>query len=108
MKLAASLALAMLARQEVPRCVLSAYDTTSITFGPEYIVPKPFDPRVLLWVASAVAQAAMETGMARKPLKITEYRQSLNVRVPRDIRDSVGPDCTDCDTCCRNVEPAIA
>ena len=68
MKIAAAKALAELARQEVPESVSRAYAGQKFTFGPEYIIPKPFDPRVLLWVAPAVAQAAMDTGVARKPI----------------------------------------
>ncbi len=68
MKIAAAKALAALAQQEVPESVSRAYAGQKFTFGPEYIIPKPFDPRVLLWVAPAVAQAAMDTGVARKPI----------------------------------------
>jgi malate dehydrogenase (oxaloacetate-decarboxylating)(NADP+) len=68
MKLAASRALAALAKQEVPDSVTKAYAGQKFTFGPEYIIPKPFDPRVLLWVAPAVAQAAMDTGVAKQPI----------------------------------------
>ncbi|MCC6513690.1 MAG: NADP-dependent malic enzyme, partial [Geothrix sp.] len=68
MKIAAAKALAALARQEVPESVSRAYAGQKFSFGPEYIIPKPFDPRVLLWVAPAVAQAAMDTGVARKPI----------------------------------------
>src|SRR5581483_8283672 len=62
MKLAATRALASLAKEDVPDSVLRAYSVERIEFGREYIIPKPFDPRVLIWEASAVAQAAMETG----------------------------------------------
>ena len=65
MKIAAVHALASLAKEDVPDSVLSAYGDKHIRFGPEYIIPKPFDPRVLLWEAPAVAKAAMETGVAR-------------------------------------------
>ncbi|MBP7147414.1 MAG: NADP-dependent malic enzyme [Acidobacteria bacterium] len=64
MKLAASRALAELARTDVPDEVCAAYGTQELRFGPEYILPKPLDPRVLLWVAPAVAQAACDTGVA--------------------------------------------
>jgi len=77
MKLAATHALAALTREDVPDSVCQAYGVEKIQFGPEYIVPKPFDPRVLVWVASAVAQAAMETGVARQPIDLTEYRERL-------------------------------
>jgi len=81
MKLAASHALAELARQTVPESVLRAYNQGHFHFGPEYIIPKPFDPRVLPWVATAVAKAAMETGVARKPVDIDQYRESLEARM---------------------------
>lgn len=68
MKLAAVHALAKLAREDVPERVSAAYGGQSFTFGPEYIIPKPFDYRALLWVTPAVAKAAMETGVARKPI----------------------------------------
>ena len=82
MKLAAAKALAALAREDVPESVLKAYDTDSMEFGPEYIIPKPVDPRVTLWVAPAVAKAAMDTGVAR--IKIEDfdtYRDQLVVRL---------------------------
>jgi malate dehydrogenase (oxaloacetate-decarboxylating)(NADP+) len=69
MKLAAVHALAKLAREEVPDSVSKAYGNEKFTFGPNYIIPKPFDPRVLLHVAPAIAQAAMETGVARLPIE---------------------------------------
>jgi malate dehydrogenase (oxaloacetate-decarboxylating)(NADP+) len=65
MKLAASKALAALAREDVPDSVLKAYNLESLKFGRDYIMPKPFDPRVLLWEAPAVAEAAMKSGVAR-------------------------------------------
>jgi len=77
MKLAATHALAALTREDVPDSVCQAYGVEKIEFGPEYIVPKPFDPRVLVWVASAVARAAMETGIARQPVDLEEYRERL-------------------------------
>ena len=69
MKLAAVHALAKLTREDVPERVSAAYGGQSFTFGPEYIIPKPFDPRVLLWVTPAVAKAAMDSGVARLPIK---------------------------------------
>lgn len=69
MKLAAVDALARLAREDVPEKVSLAYGGKDFHFGPEYIIPKPFDPRVLMWVAPAVAQAAIDTGVARLPIK---------------------------------------
>ena len=68
MKLAAAQALASLAREEVPDSVSRAYSGQKFTFGREYIIPKPFDPRVLLWVAPAVAKAAMDSGVAKQPI----------------------------------------
>ncbi len=68
MKLAAVKALAALAREDVPDSVVRAYGGKSIHFGPEYIIPKPLDPRGLLWVTPAVAQAAVDSGVARIPL----------------------------------------
>jgi malate dehydrogenase (oxaloacetate-decarboxylating)(NADP+) len=77
MKLAATRALAALAKEDVPDSVCHAYGVGRIRFGPEYIIPKPFDPRVLVWEASAVAKAAMETGVARTPVDLVEYRERL-------------------------------
>jgi malate dehydrogenase (oxaloacetate-decarboxylating)(NADP+) len=77
MKMAASKALAQLAKENVPDDVARVYGVKSINFGPEYIIPKPFDARVLMWEASAVAKAAMETGVARKTVDIEEYRERL-------------------------------
>lgn len=82
MKIAASRALAKLAKQDVPDSVIRAYGGKKIEFGKEYIIPKPFDPRVLIWEATAVARAAMETGVARVPIKDFElYRDSLEARL---------------------------
>jgi malate dehydrogenase (oxaloacetate-decarboxylating)(NADP+) len=80
MKVAASRALAELTKEDVPDSVLRAYGLDSLKFGPEYIVPKPLDPRVILWESPAVAQAAMETGVARKQIDLDEYRQQLAFR----------------------------
>ena len=78
MKLAAVKALANLAKEDVPDPVAQAYDNKKFSFGPEYIIPKPFDPRVLMNVAPAVAKAAMDTDVARKPIKnFKAYRESL-------------------------------
>ena len=77
MKLAATKALAALAKEDVPDAVCHAYGVGRIRFGPEYIIPKPFDTRVLVWTASAVAKAAMETGVARTPVDLGEYRERL-------------------------------
>ena len=80
MKIAAARALAELAKEDVPDSVLAAYGETSIQFGPDYIIPKPLDPRVLLWEAPAVADAAMETGVANHPVDLEEYRDQLTRR----------------------------
>lgn len=81
MKVAAARALAELARQEVPESVLKAYGAERMGFGPDYLIPKPFDPRVLWTVAPAVAVAATEEGLARQPLAdVEEYRQRLRAR----------------------------
>ena len=81
MKLAATRALAALAKEDVPDSVLRAYGVDRMEFGREYIIPKPFDPRVLIWEAAAVAQAAMETGVAQKPVDIKQYREDLERRL---------------------------
>ena len=81
MKVAAARALADLAKQDVPDEVLRAYGGDPISFGPDYVIPKPFDPRVLLHVAPAVARAAMETGVARKRLDLDRYRDALEARL---------------------------
>jgi malate dehydrogenase (oxaloacetate-decarboxylating)(NADP+) len=82
MKIAASRALAQLAKQDIPDSVTRAYGGVKIEFGKEYIIPKPFDPRVLLWEATAVAKAAMDTCVARNPIKDFEaYRDSLEARL---------------------------
>ncbi len=80
MKLAATRALASLAKQDVPDSVLRAYGVDRLEFGRDYIIPKPFDPRVLTWEASAVAQAAMDTGVAQQPIDIQQYRDELERR----------------------------
>jgi malate dehydrogenase (oxaloacetate-decarboxylating)(NADP+) len=81
MKLAATRALAALAKEDVPDSVLRAYGADRMEFGREYIIPKPFDSRVLIWEASAVAQAAMETGVAQRPVDIKQYREDLEKRL---------------------------
>ena len=80
MKIAASRALADLAREDVPDEVTAAYGTRP-KFGPDYIIPVPFDPRLIFAVPSAVAQAAMDTGVARKPIvDMNAYREQLRSR----------------------------
>lgn len=82
MKKAAAMALARLAKEPVPLDVCKAYKTDKIEFGPEYIIPKPLDPRVLTWEAPAVAEAAMKSGVAKKPIdNFSKYRASLEKRV---------------------------
>jgi malate dehydrogenase (oxaloacetate-decarboxylating)(NADP+) len=81
MKVAASLALARLTKEPVPPEVCAAYGVKAIEFGRDYIVPKPFDPRVLLWEASAVAQAAMESGVALRPVDLGNYKKELQRRL---------------------------
>ena len=81
MKVAAANALAMLAREDVPDEVASAYDGARPRFGREYIIPAPFDPRLIRVVPAAVAKAAMETGVARKPIAdMDAYQASLSAR----------------------------
>jgi malate dehydrogenase (oxaloacetate-decarboxylating)(NADP+) len=81
MKLAATYALAALAKEDVPDSVCRAYSVDRLKFGNDYIIPKPFDPRVLVWEAAAVAKAAMETGVAQKPVDLAEYREQLEKRL---------------------------
>ena len=84
MKMAASYALAKLAKEDVPDSVIRAYGKDRIEFGREYIIPKPFDSRVLTWVAPAIAKAAMDSGVARNPIKdFEEYRDALEARLGR-------------------------
>lgn len=80
MKVAAAMALAALAKEAVPQEVLDAYGLTYLEFGPDYLLPKALDPRVLLWEAPAVAQAAMNSRVARKHIDIEQYRQQLAAR----------------------------
>ena len=84
MKMAAARALAALAKEEVPDSVAQAYGGRKFSFGPEYIVPKPFDPRVIEWEAVAVAQAACREGLAQKPITDWDaYRLNLRERMAR-------------------------
>ena len=83
MEIAATRALATLAREDVPDAVLRAYGLKRLSFGPEYIIPKPFDPRVLIWESAAVAEAAMQTGVARVQVELEEYRNALSRRLGR-------------------------
>ncbi len=82
MKIAAAEALARLAREDVPDEVAAAYAGQRLRYGPDYIIPAPFDPRLIWAVPSAVAQAAMDSGVARKPLSdINHYRRALRSRL---------------------------
>jgi len=81
MKVAAAEALATLAREDVPDAVVKAYGDEPLQFGPDYIIPKPLDPRVLFEVAPAVAQAAMDSGAARRELDLEEYTEQLEARL---------------------------
>ena len=83
MKLAATRALAALAKEDVPDSVCRAYGVSQIRFGRDSIVPRPFDPRVLVWEASAVAEAAMKTGVAQEPVDLGEYREQLEKQLGR-------------------------
>jgi malate dehydrogenase (oxaloacetate-decarboxylating)(NADP+) len=81
MKRAASYALANLAKEDVPDSVSKAYGGERLHFGKDYLIPKPFDYRVLIWEASAVAKAAMETGVARVKVDLEEYKEQLENRL---------------------------
>ncbi len=81
MKLAATHALADLAKLPVPKSVCDIYGLEEITFGKDYIIPKPFDPRVVVLEAAAVVEAAMKSGVARIQLDLDEYRASLEKRL---------------------------
>lgn len=81
MKIAASHALAALAKEPVPASVLSAYQLDHLEFGRDYIVPKPLDPRVCLWEAPAVARAAIQTGSARLQINLEQYPKDLETRM---------------------------
>ncbi|HVM44915.1 MAG TPA: phosphate acyltransferase [Candidatus Thermoplasmatota archaeon] len=81
MKVAAAKALAELAKEDVPDDVIRAYGGEPISFGPDYVIPKPFDSRVLLWVAPAVAKAAMDSGVARRRIDLAKYRDELEARL---------------------------
>lgn len=81
MKVAAAYSLAALAKEPVPEKVAKAYGNQKFEFGPDYIVPKPFDPRVLVWESAAVAQAAMETGVSRIKIDLDDYKNSLEARI---------------------------
>ena len=98
MKIAAAKALAALAKEDVPDSVMRGYGLTSLRFGRDYIIPKPIDPRVLMWVAPAVAKAAMETGEARIQIDLDEYmnqlagRQGKGVQIMRQLEHKAQSD----------------
>jgi malate dehydrogenase (oxaloacetate-decarboxylating)(NADP+) len=82
MKVAAARALASLAHEPVPESVRAAYDGEALQFGPDYVIPKPFDSRVLTRVAPAVAEAAMDAGVARRTIEdLSAYRDELAARI---------------------------
>lgn len=96
MKMAAVRGIAKLAKEDVPEQVLRAYNTAEgYKFGRDYLIPKPMDPRVLLYVAPAVAEAAMKSGVARKKLDIPQYTQHIErilgptKRLIRQMRNNI-------------------
>lgn len=94
MKLAASRALAALAKEPVPDTVLKAYNLDSLSFGKGYIIPKPVDPRLISTVAPAVAKAAMDSGVAKYPVTDWNlYKRNLDLRICEHIRKVAGCTC---------------
>lgn len=94
MKMAAALALAKLAREPVPSEVLSAYEKKSMSFGREYIIPTPFDPRLITVVSTAVARTAIESGVARKKISDwSQYEKELRNRI-QPIASQIHPSTT--------------
>ena len=83
MKMAATRALAALAKEDVPESVTALYGLRHVKFGRDYLIPFPFDPRVLLWVAPAVAWAAVASGVAQEFIEVDEYREQLEARLGR-------------------------
>ena len=83
MKMAATRSLALLAKQDVPDSVAALYGLRNVHFGANYLIPFPFDPRVLLWVAPAVAWAAVASGVAREFIDLESYREQLEERLGR-------------------------
>ncbi len=81
MKIAAAWALADLAKEPVPDEMLQAYGLKELSFGPDYVIPKPLDPRIIEWESTAVAEAAMTSGVARSTVDLAEYRKSLIIRM---------------------------
>jgi malate dehydrogenase (oxaloacetate-decarboxylating)(NADP+) len=86
MKIAAARALAELAKEDVPDSVLRAYGLDTLRFGPDYVIPKPLDPRVLMWVAPAVAKAAMASGVARRQIDLAAYEDELAARLGKSVQ----------------------
>ena len=87
MKIAAALALAKLARKKVPKSVLKAYDIKKLSYSKEYIIPKPFDPRLIKDISYAVAKAATDSGIAKNPIKDgTKYKKELSDRLRQTMR----------------------
>jgi len=94
MKLAASKALAALAKEPVPESVLKAYNIEKLAFGKDYIIPKPVDPRLISRVAPAVAKAAMDSGVAKYPITDWDlYKKSLDLRICEHIKKVAGCNC---------------
>ena len=98
MKIAAANAIAMLAREDVPDEVNNAYSGASLKYGVDYIIPAPFDPRLISAVSSAVAEAAMATGVARRPITdLDAYRRDLSARLDptasflQDVYERISP-----------------
>jgi len=81
MKVAATLALSQLAKEDTPDEVIEVYGLDHLEFGRDYLIPKPFDPRVLIWESVAVAKAAMETGVARRTIDLEQYKEELEARL---------------------------
>ena len=88
MKLAATRALAALAKENVPDYVRHAYGVDKLSFGEQYFIPKVFDMRIPLWVAPAVAQAAMDSGVAQERIDMSHYLEQLRKRLPEPLRQT--------------------
>jgi malate dehydrogenase (oxaloacetate-decarboxylating)(NADP+) len=86
MKVAAAYSLANLAKEGADENVAKAYGEKSFEFGREYLVPKPFDPRVLVWESVAVAKAAMESGVSRINIDLDEYEEKLERKVQEQLK----------------------
>jgi malate dehydrogenase (oxaloacetate-decarboxylating)(NADP+) len=89
MKIACSDALAELAREEVPEYIRRVYGGIDLSFGKDYLIPKPFDRRVFVRASAAVAEAAIADGVARKPLDMKDYRISLEKKAGRSSHNRV-------------------